>query len=88
MEPSPAWLWSFIGLLYQPWMIDGDDCGAISSISEWQGKPKYSKKTCSIAALCATEPKLLDSGSKPDRGGGKPVTNHLSYGTGPASSYN
>jgi hypothetical protein len=22
-------------------MIDGDDCGAISGMNEWQGKPKY-----------------------------------------------
>jgi hypothetical protein len=24
----------FIGLLYQPWMIDGDDSGAISGMNE------------------------------------------------------
>jgi hypothetical protein len=23
----------FIGLLYQPWMVDGDDCGAISGMN-------------------------------------------------------
>jgi hypothetical protein len=28
VEPSPPLLRSVIGLLYQPWMIDGDDCGA------------------------------------------------------------
>jgi hypothetical protein len=27
-------------LLYQLWMINGDDCGAISGMNEWQGKPK------------------------------------------------
>jgi hypothetical protein len=26
-EPSPLLLGQFIGLLYQPWMIDGVDCG-------------------------------------------------------------
>jgi hypothetical protein len=32
----------FIGLLYQHWMIDGDDCEAIGGMNEWQGKQKYS----------------------------------------------
>jgi hypothetical protein len=41
VEPSPQLLQSFIGLLYQPWMIDGDDCGAIGGINECQGKLKY-----------------------------------------------
>jgi hypothetical protein len=26
-------------------MIDGDDCGAIGGMNEWQGKSKYSEKT-------------------------------------------
>jgi hypothetical protein len=33
-------------LLYQHWMTDGDDFGAISEMNEWQGIPKYSEKTC------------------------------------------
>jgi hypothetical protein len=33
VEPSPYY---FCGD-YQPWMIDGDDCGAISGMNEWQG---------------------------------------------------
>jgi hypothetical protein len=32
-------------------MIDGDDCGAINGIIEWQGKPKYSEKTWASASL-------------------------------------
>jgi hypothetical protein len=36
VEPSPILLQSFIGLLYQPWMIDGDDCGAIGGMIKWQ----------------------------------------------------
>jgi hypothetical protein len=32
LEPSPLLLRPFIGLLYQLWFIDGDDCGAISGI--------------------------------------------------------
>jgi hypothetical protein len=33
VERGPLLLRSFIGLLYQPWMIDGD-CGAISGMNE------------------------------------------------------
>jgi hypothetical protein len=28
----------FIGLLYKPWMIDGDDCAASNGMNEWQEK--------------------------------------------------
>jgi hypothetical protein len=34
VEPDPLLLRPFIGLLYQPWMIDGDDCGAIGGMNE------------------------------------------------------
>jgi hypothetical protein len=36
-------------------MIDGDDFGAIIGKNEWQGKPKYSEKTCPRAALSTTD---------------------------------
>jgi hypothetical protein len=32
----------FIGLLCQPWMIDGDDYRAVRGVNEWQGNRKYS----------------------------------------------
>jgi hypothetical protein len=51
VEPSPLLLWQIIGLVCQPWMIDGDDCGAISGMNKWQGKQKYWDKTCPSAAL-------------------------------------
>jgi hypothetical protein len=35
VEPSPLLLRPFIGLLYQSWMIDGDDCLAIGWMNEW-----------------------------------------------------
>jgi hypothetical protein len=41
----------FIGLLYQLWMIDDDDCGAVSEVIEWHGKPKCSAETCPSAAV-------------------------------------
>jgi hypothetical protein len=54
-EPSPLLLRPFIGELYHPWMIDGDDCGVISEMNEWQGKPKYWEETCPSAALSTTD---------------------------------
>jgi hypothetical protein len=43
---------------------------------DWQGKPKYSEKTCPSATLSTTNPTWPD----PGRRGGKPATNCLSYG--------
>jgi hypothetical protein len=45
----------------------------------WQGKPKYSDKTCSSATLTTANNIWPDLGSNPGRRGGKPATNHLSY---------
>jgi hypothetical protein len=45
VEQNPLLLRPLIHLLYQPWMINGDYCGAILRISDWQGKPKYSEET-------------------------------------------
>jgi hypothetical protein len=56
VEPGPLILQPFIGLLYQPWMIHAEKCGAISGMNEWQGKMKYSEETCPIAALSTTDP--------------------------------
>jgi hypothetical protein len=38
VEPSPLLLLMLIGLLYQPRMIDGDDCGAVSGVNEGPGE--------------------------------------------------
>jgi hypothetical protein len=46
---------------------------------DWQGKPKYSEKTCPSATLSNTNPTWPDPVSNPGRRGGKPVTNRLSY---------
>jgi hypothetical protein len=50
---------------------------------DWQGKPKYSEKTCPSATLSTTNPTYPDLGSNPCRRGGKPATNRLSYGAAP-----
>jgi hypothetical protein len=46
---------------------------------DWQGKPKYSEKTCPSATSSTTNP-TLDPGSNPGRRGGEPPANRLSYG--------
>jgi hypothetical protein len=81
MQQIPRLLRPFTGLLYRPWMIDGDGCGAISGMSEWQVKPKYRKEPCPSAALTTTYPKWRHPGSNTGRRGGQPVTDRLSYGT-------
>jgi hypothetical protein len=48
--------------------------------NEWQGKPKYSEKTCRDTALSTTNPTWPDPGLNPGRRGGKPATNRFSYG--------
>jgi hypothetical protein len=47
---------------------------------DWQGKPKYSEKTCPSATLSTTNPTWPDLGSNPGRRGGKLATNRLIYG--------
>jgi hypothetical protein len=49
--------------------------------NDWQGKLKYSEKTCPSAALSTTNPTCLDLSSNQGRRGGKPTTNRLSYST-------
>jgi hypothetical protein len=48
---------------------------------DWQGKPKYSKKTFPSATLSTTNPTWHHPDLNTGRRGGKPVTNRLSYGT-------
>jgi hypothetical protein len=43
-----------MGLLYQPWMIDGDDSGASGGMNEWQKMPKYSEETLFSRATLPT----------------------------------
>jgi hypothetical protein len=54
---------------------------------DWQGKPKYSEKTCPSATLSTKNPTRLDPGFNPGRSGGKPATNRLSYGAALCSLY-
>jgi hypothetical protein len=54
-------------------------CGHL--LNWWQGKQKYSQRTCPSAALYTTGTTWHDQGSNKTRRDGKPVTNRLSYGT-------
>jgi hypothetical protein len=54
---------------------------------DWQGKPKYSEKTCPSATLSTTNPSWPDLGSNSGRRSWKPATNRLSYGTAYSLSY-
>jgi hypothetical protein len=54
---------------------------------DWQGKPKYSEKTCPSATLSTTNLTWPDLGSNPGRRGGKPATNRLRYGTADIGLY-
>jgi hypothetical protein len=62
---NPGWLW-----WWRKWWIE-----------IWQGKPKYSEKTCPNVTLSTTNPHMLCRDRNPSRYGGKPATNRLSYGT-------
>jgi hypothetical protein len=61
-------------------MIDDEDDFWSNWWNEiWQGKPKYSEKTYPGATLSTTKFHMTRSRT-PDRSGGKPATNRLSYG--------
>jgi hypothetical protein len=55
VEPSPFLLRPFIGLMYQPWMLGGDECGGNSGLNEWQWKQKFSEETFLSVVLSATD---------------------------------
>jgi hypothetical protein len=67
--------------IYWPIVPSPGDCedGEFGGMN-WQGKPKYSEKSCPGATLSTTNPTWPDPDSNPGRSGGKPATNRLSYG--------
>jgi hypothetical protein len=54
IEPSPLLLTSLTGLLYLPWMLDGDDYGTVGGVSGYQGLPYLLENICSITASSTT----------------------------------
>jgi hypothetical protein len=83
VEPSPLLLRLFTGLLYQPWMIDVDDCGTISETNEWQGKPKYWEETCPNVALSTFRSHMTWPGLEPGSALWKTTTNRQPVPTAP-----
>jgi hypothetical protein len=67
--------------MYQPLMIDGNDCGADSGMNDWQEKLKCLEETCPSAALPTTDTTWIHPGLNPGHCDWKPVTKHLSYST-------
>jgi hypothetical protein len=67
------------GLLYQPRMIDDDECGVVGGMRIGRGNRSIRRKPAPVP-LCP--PQIPhDLGSNPGRRGGKPATNRPSYGT-------
>jgi hypothetical protein len=52
---SPLGTVATSGLLYKPQMTDDDFWSNLWN-EDWQGKPKYSKKTCPSTTLSTTNP--------------------------------
>jgi hypothetical protein len=73
LEPSPLLLRPLL-----PYRTCPDDGGWRwmwnNRWNSWQGKPKYSEKTCRSSALSTTNPMLPDPSSIPTCNGGKPAT--------------
>jgi hypothetical protein len=67
------------GLLYKPQMIDEGDCGAIGGMKIGRGNQSTWRKRAP-APLCPPQiPHDQTRARTPDRRGGKPATNSLSY---------
>jgi hypothetical protein len=79
LEPSPLLLRPLFILLYQPSDDDGGWRVWRSWWNDWQGKPRYSEKTCPRAVLFTTNPTWRDAGSNQGHHGGKQAINRLAY---------
>jgi hypothetical protein len=58
----------------------GDYDNGEIGVNVWQGKTRYSEKTCPSAALSTANPTYCPD-ANPGRRDGKPAINRLSYGT-------
>jgi hypothetical protein len=76
---SPLGTAATSGLVYKPQMTDEGDYGAISGMKIGRGNRSTRRKPAP-APLCPPQIPHDHSGSNPDRRGGKPATNRLSYG--------
>jgi hypothetical protein len=75
------------GLLYKPPMIDEGDCGAIGGMKIGRGN-RGTRRKPTPAPLCPPQiPHDQTRARTPDRSGGKPATNRLSYGAAYSALY-
>jgi hypothetical protein len=75
---SPFGTWATIWLIV-PASDDRRSVWSSRWVEIWQGKPKYSEKTCPTATLSTTNPTWPYLLSNPGRRGGKPTNNSLNY---------
>jgi hypothetical protein len=76
-----------IGLLYQPLMIDDDECGAVGGMRIGRGNRSTRRKPVPVHFVHHKSHISWPPGSNPGRRGGKPATNRLSYGTASTCRY-
>jgi hypothetical protein len=63
VDRNPIMVRSITGPIYQLRMVDDDDdddCRAINRMNEWQGKPKYLKKFCTMPPCLSHVPHDLN----------------------------
>jgi hypothetical protein len=83
---SWGWGWvylvlrSLFGLLYQPQMINDDECGAVGGMRIGRGNRRTRRKAAPMPLYSPQIPHNLTPGSNPGHRGGKPATKRLSYG--------
>jgi hypothetical protein len=77
---SPLCTAAITGLLYQLRMIGEGDYEEIGGIKIGRRNRSSRRIPASAPLLCIKNPTLLDPVLNPDRRGGKPATNRLSYG--------
>jgi hypothetical protein len=76
---SPLGTAATTGLFYEPQMIDDGDCGAIGGMKIGRGNQSTRRKPAA-APFCPPQIPHDHPVLEPDRRGGNPATNHLSYG--------
>jgi hypothetical protein len=77
---SPLGTATTSSILYQPQMIDEGDCGAIGGMKIGRGNRSTRRKPTPAPLRPPQNPTWQTRSRSPDRSGGKPTTNRLSYG--------
>jgi hypothetical protein len=70
---------SLLSLVYQPRMVDADECGTVGGMID--GGNRSTRRKLVLVLLCPPQFQHNLPGWNPGRVGVKPATNRLSYGT-------